>query len=78
MRRLFLWQNWHLHLSIISQVLSIDVLLDCLLQRRFGDGSNDGVHLGSVLEEHDGGDAPDAVLCRHCWALVGIQLELRR
>ena len=52
------------------------VLLDGLLQCRLGDGPDDGVHLGAVLEEHDGGNAPDAVLCRHCWALVSVQLVL--
>lgn len=56
---------------------SVHVLLQRLHERRLGHRADDGVHLHAVLEEHDGGDAADAVLGRHAGALVCVQLQLR-
>jgi hypothetical protein len=63
-----------------------DRLLPCLLQELFdvlhqgglGHCANDGLHLLAVLEDHDGGDAADAVLGGHAGALVRVQLVLQQ
>jgi len=54
---------------------SIDVLVNGLCQRGLGHRPDDGVHLLASLEDHDSGDAPDAVVCGHVWALIRVELD---
>lgn len=57
---------------------TLKVLLEGLGERRLGHGADDSVHLCSVLEDHHSGNAADAILCCHSWALVCVELELHR
>lgn len=59
-----------------AQPRSVHVLFQRLHQRGLGHGADDGVALLAVLEEHDCGDAADAVFSRNPRALVCVQLQL--
>lgn len=54
----------------------IKILLQGLNKGCFRHSADDCVHLLAVLEDHDCGDASDAILCRNSWALVRVELEL--
>ena len=53
------------------------VLLERLHQGRLGDCSNDSLHFLSVLEDHDGGDAANAVLRSDLGTFIRVQFELQ-
>ena len=54
----------------------LEILVDCVDERRLRDCADDGLHLLAVLEDHYGRDASDAVLRGDVRRLVGIELHL--
>lgn len=69
-------REWLAACAHLSQRPLIQVLLQGLNESRLWDGTNDCVHLLAILEDHDGGNAPDAILCGHAWALICVELVL--
>lgn len=65
-----------MHQAVISPSNS-HVLLKSLHKRRLGNRANHCLHFLSILEDHDGGDASNAVVCCNLWALICVQLELQ-
>mmetsp|Transcript_2945 Transcript_2945/g.10193 ORF Transcript_2945/g.10193 Transcript_2945/m.10193 type:complete len:219 (+) Transcript_2945:71-727(+) len=53
----------------------VDIFVYSLRQGLLWHSSDDSVHLLPVLEDHDGGNAPDAVLRRDGGRLVRVQLD---
>ena len=54
----------------------LEILVDCVDERRLRDCADDGLHLLAVLEDHYGRDASDAVLRGDVRRLIGVELDL--